>query len=207
MRRPPDREVRPAGAPASDGDTAVSQATPFRVFRVFLRTGATTYGGMWAASEKLEKDLVKREKWLDKDQLRTSLVLATLIPAPRFLALAGLIGFRVGGWRGSVSAAVGLVLPASLLVLGGVLLIRPEVLAGPLSPLTRSIAVVVVGILFGNACRQLQGSKPSRRTRSRGLALTLGLFASIVAGAPLIVAAVIGFVLGALLIHDSGSDG
>ncbi len=185
----------------------MSLASPFRVFRVFLRTGATTYGGMWAASAKLEKDLVEREKWLDKDQLRTLLVLATLIPAPRFLALAGLIGFRVGGWRGSASAAVGLVLPASLLVLAGVLLMRPEVLAGPLSPLTRSIAVVVVGILFGNACNQLQGSKADRRTQSRGLALTLGLFASIVTGAPLIVAAVIGFVLGALLIRDQGGDG
>ena len=30
------------------------------VFVVFLRAGATTFGGMWAATTKMERDLVER---------------------------------------------------------------------------------------------------------------------------------------------------
>lgn len=176
----------------------------WRVLGVFLRTGATTYGGMWAATAKLEKDLVERRQWLDRDQLTTSLLLATIIPAPRFMALAGLIGFRVAGWTGALAAALGLVLPASLLVMSGVLLMHPDVLAGPLSPLTRSIGVAIVGILFGNALVQLSGATRSGPARLRGVGVTTVVFGSIVAGVPLIVAALIGFVVGSLLIRPDG---
>ncbi len=176
----------------------------WRVLWVFLGTGATTYGGMWAATAKLEKDLVETRQWLDKDQLTGSLLLATIIPAPRFMALAGLVGFRVAGWTGALAAALGLVLPASLLVMSGVLLIRPDVLAGPLSPLTRSIGVAIVGILFGNALVQLTGATRSGRARLRGAGMAAVLFGSIVAGVPLIVAALIGFAVGSLLIRPGG---
>lgn len=184
----------------------MSSASPWRVLRVFLRTGATTYGGMWAATAKLEKDLVETEQWLEKDDLNTSLLLATVIPAPRFMALAGLVGFRVAGWTGSVCAALGLVLPASLLVVSGVLLMRPETLAGPLAPLTRAIGVVIVGILFGNALSQLSGAKRKRSARTRGWVVTVLLFASIIAGAPLIVAAMVGFAVGSVLLRPDASS-
>lgn len=184
----------------------MSPPSAWRVFTVFLRTGATTYGGMWAATGKLEKDLVQRQEWLDKEQLNSALLLATVIPAPRFMALAGLIGFRVARWAGSLAAALGLVLPASLLVMSGVLLMRPEVLAGPLAPLTRSIGVVIVGILFGNAVSQLMGARGSGRARRHGAALTAVLSAFIVVGAPLIVVAPIGFAVGAVLIRAKGSS-
>lgn len=53
------------------------------VFRVLFMAGATTFGGMWAATDKLERDLVDRAGWISKEELRTSFVLATLIPRSR----------------------------------------------------------------------------------------------------------------------------
>ena len=168
--------------------------------------GATTFGGMWGATGKLERDLVDRTGWLPTEQLRASFVLATLIPAPRFLALAGLVGFRVGGWAGGFLASLGLLLPASLLVLAGAVLVGPELLAGPLGPMIRAVSIAIVGILFGNAYRQVRSEKGSRRHRQIGTTLSAALFASIALGVPLVIAAVVGFVVGALLLRPERQD-
>lgn len=173
----------------------------FGVFRVFLGVGTTTFGGMWAATGKLERDLVDRTGWMPAEQLRASFVLATLIPAPRFLGLGGLVGFRVGGWLGALLASLGLLLPASLLVLAGAAFIGPELLAGPLGPLTRAVSIAIVGILFGNAFRQARSEKGTRRHRQVGVALSAAIFGAVVVGMPLVVAAVVGFVAGALLLR------
>ena len=171
------------------------------VFWVFVKAGATTFGGMWAATEKLERDLVERTGWMTKEELRASFVLATLIPAPRFLGLGGLVGFRVNGWLGAFFGSLGLILPASLLVLACTALVGPELLSGALAPLTRAVSIAIVGVLFGNAYRQVRGEKGSRTSRQIGIALTAGIFASVVLGVPLMLSAVAGFVLGALLLR------
>src|SRR5680860_1105186 len=135
------------GRPRGQGVRQLRRKAPLlAIFLALVRTGSTTFGGMWAATQQLEKDLVLRRSWLSAEQLRTSIVMATLIPAPRFLAFGGLVGFRMGGWLGSLAAITGLVLPASLLVLAGVRLISPELLGGPLAPLTRVIGIAVVGL-------------------------------------------------------------
>lgn len=157
---------------------------------------------MWAATRKLEKDLVERTGWLEQEDLKALFVVATLIPAPKFLSLAGLIGFRLGGWSRSLLAVLGLILPASGLVLAGVALIEPALLEGPLAPLNTAIGVAVVGLLFGNAYHQLRNPAASRRNRIVGTVLSAALFAAIVAGAPLVGVAILGFVLGPLLIRD-----
>jgi chromate transporter len=173
---------------------------------VLLKAGATTFGGMWAATAKLERDLVERTGWMSKEELRASFVLATLIPAPRFMGLGGLVGFRVHGWLGAFAGALGLLLPASLLVLAGTALVGPELLAGPLGPLTRVVSIAIVGLLFGNAYRQVRGEKGTRRNRQIGVALSAAIFGSVVLGVPLMISAFTGFVLGALLLRPEPKD-
>lgn len=171
------------------------------VFTVFLRLGATTFGGMWAATERLERQLVDRAGWLRAEDLRASYVLATLIPAPRFLGLAGLVGFRVRGWRGAFLASLGLILPASLLVLAAAAVVGPGLLDGPLRPLTRAITIAIVGLLFANAYREVRTQNGTRRDRRVGVGLTVMIFLSVVLGVPLIAAGVVGFVAGGLLLR------
>lgn len=175
------------------------------VFRVFLRAGATTFGGMWAATVRLERELVDRAGWLRADELRASFVLATLIPAPRFLGLAGLVGYRVRGWRGAFVGAFGLVMPASLMVLGGAILVGPDLLAGPLAPMTRSVSIAVVAILFASACAQLRVEHRRARRPRHGVALSAAILAAVVLNVPLVVAAVAGFAVGALALRPDSA--
>lgn len=167
----------------------------------FLGIGATTFGGMWAATQKLDKDLVVRTGWLEADELQELFVVSTLIPAPKFLALSGLIGYRLRGWWGASVAISCLIAPGSALVVAAVALVAPELLEGTLAPLSRTIGIAVVGLLFGNAAHQLRRTRVGLRERTVGTVLTATLFVAIVAGVPLIAAAFVGFVLGAVLVR------
>lgn len=180
--------------------TEAPRVALWRILASFLRIGATTFGGMWAATRKLEGDLVDRLGWLTRDELQGLLVVSTLIPAPKFLSLGGLVGFKVGGWLGSFAAVVGLILPGAALVTAGAALVQPSLLGGPLAPLETAVGIAIVGLLFGNAYHQLRSGRHELRRRMVGVGLSVALFTAIVAGVPLILAAFAGFVLGAALI-------
>lgn len=171
------------------------------VLLAFLIIGSTVFGGMWAATQKLEHELVDKRGWLSKEELQAQLLVSTLIPAPRFLSLGGLVGFQVGRWRGLVSAIVGLLLPTSSLVVLGVALLRPEFLDGPLAPMGTAVGVTVIGLLFGNAYQQLRSAPGKRGTRLVGYAFAALLFTAIVAGVPLLPAAIAAFVIGPAVVN------
>lgn len=168
----------------------------------FLRVGATVFGGMWAATQILEKELVHRRGWVDREELEAFYVVATLIPAPRFIGLAGLVGFKVAHWSGSMLAIVALVLPTSVLVLGAAVFVSPQLLSGVLQPLNRSVSVAVVGLLFGNAYVQLRDAAVRGRRVTAGISLSVVTFAAIAVGAPLIPVAVVSFALGSLMLRE-----
>lgn len=172
-----------------------------RIFALFLKVGATTFGGMWASTQNLEKALVTRAGWLKSSELQNLFVVSTLVPAPKFTSLGALVGFKTGGWIGSVAAVSGLILPGYAAVVLAAALFRPELLEGPLEPLNTAVGIAVVGVLFGNAYHQIRRAKVSRRDRVVGIGLSAAIFAAILAGVPLIAAAVVGFVAGAILIR------
>jgi chromate transporter len=167
----------------------------------YFRLGGTTFGGMWAATQVIEAELVHRKKWLQTDDVQFLMLAANLIPAPRFLGFGGLVGYRLRGWPGGVVAVLSLVAPGGLLVLAAVAFISPDLLAGQLAPLRRALSVAVVGLLFGNAYQQLKTAKVSRGTRAIGVGLGLLVAGATVAGIPLLVTAIAGFAVGAVLIR------
>lgn len=174
-----------------------------RIFLLFLKVGATTFGGMWASTQNLEKALVTRAGWLKRHELQNLFVVSTLVPAPKFTSLGALVGFKTGGWMGSVAAVTGLILPGYLAVVVAAAVFRPDLLQGPLAPLNTTVGVAVVGLLFGNSYHQIRRAKVPRRDRVIGVALSAAIFAAILAGVPLIAAAIVGFVGGAVLIRPS----
>lgn len=169
----------------------------------FLTLGTTTFGGMWAAVERLEEVMVRRARWLKSEELKFLLLTASLIPAPKFIGLGALVGYKLRGWPGCVVATVCLASPSVLLVLSGVLFISPSLLDGPLQPLSRVVSIAVVGLLFGNAYQQLESARVKGRQLAVGLTLGLAVFLAITLGAPILVVALAGLGLGVLLMRES----
>lgn len=177
------------------------QVSLLELASILFRIGATTFGGLFAGTQKLEKELVDRRGWLTVEDQKALVVAATLIPAPKFLAFGGMIGFRLRKWPGAIVALFAILAPPALFVLAGAVFLNPELLGGPMPALQRAVGIGVIGLLFGNAFHQLRSAKVPPRERAIGIALGVSVAGAAILGVPLIVAAVSGLTLGVLLIR------
>ncbi|WP_375759489.1 chromate efflux transporter [Corallococcus exercitus] len=87
------------------------------VARVFLRLGLTSFGGPAAHIAMMEDELVRRRRWLPREEFLDLLGATHLIPGPNSTELAIHLGHRRAGWPGLVVAGVCFIVPAMLLTL------------------------------------------------------------------------------------------
>src|SRR5512136_2534418 len=84
---------------------------------LFLRLGATSFGGPAAHTALMHDETVNKRKWLS-DQEFLDLVGATnLIPGPNSTEMAIHIGYLRAGWPGLLAGGMCFILPAMLIVL------------------------------------------------------------------------------------------
>lgn len=85
--------------------------------RLFLKLGATSFGGPAAHISMMEEECVHRRQWISRDEFLNLLALANLIPGPNSTELAIHIGYRRAGWKGFWIAGACFILPAFFIVL------------------------------------------------------------------------------------------
>ena len=83
---------------------------------LFLRLGATAFGGPAAHIGLIQTEVVERRRWLSPSEFLDLLGAATLLPGPTSTELAMYVGHRLRGWRGLVAAGASFIAPAALLV-------------------------------------------------------------------------------------------
>src|SRR5437660_9798203 len=84
--------------------------------RLFLRLGATAFGGPAAHIALMEDEVVARRGWLTRDEFLDLLGATNLIPGPNSTEMAIHVGQRRAGMLGLVVAGVAFILPAALMV-------------------------------------------------------------------------------------------
>ncbi|HEU5260142.1 MAG TPA: chromate efflux transporter [Gemmatimonadales bacterium] len=84
---------------------------------LFLRLGATAFGGPAVHIAMMEEEVVRRRGWLTRDEFLDLLGATNLIPGPNSTELAIHIGRRRAGWPGLIVAGGCFILPATLIVL------------------------------------------------------------------------------------------
>jgi chromate transporter len=83
---------------------------------LFLRLGATAFGGPAAHIAFMEEEVVRRRAWMTREEFLDLLGATNLIPGPNSTELAIHIGYRRAGWRGLLVAGACFILPASIIV-------------------------------------------------------------------------------------------
>jgi chromate transporter len=99
-----------------------SKTTLRELALLFLRLGATAFGGPAAHIAMMQDEVVRRRKWLSEERFLDLLGATNLIPGPNSTEMAIHIGWERRRWAGLVVAGVAFILPAMLItgVLGWV---------------------------------------------------------------------------------------
>ena len=90
----------------------------FGVAGLFLRLGATAFGGPMEHINSMEKEVVVKRGWISRDEFFELLGNVNLIPGPNSTEMAMFIGYRRAGWLGFLLGGVCFILPASIIVSG-----------------------------------------------------------------------------------------
>lgn len=99
------------------GDHAPPRARLRDLAWVFLRLGATAFGGPAAHISLMEEEVVRRRRWLSHERFLDLLGAANLIPGPNSTELAIHVGHDQAGWRGLVVAGTCFIVPAMLIAM------------------------------------------------------------------------------------------
>lgn len=87
------------------------------LFLTCLKVGLFAFGGGYAIIALLENEFLDKRKWIDEKEFTTVLTVAESTPGPIAVNAATYIGYKLKGFIGSVTATVGVCLPAFILML------------------------------------------------------------------------------------------
>ena len=142
-----------------------------RIFVVFNRLALQGFGGVLAVAQR---ELVERERWLERDDFLRVLTLGQLLPGPNIVNLALIVGLRLAGWRGAAAALAGLLVAPLLIVLALAALYRQHMAHPLVAGALRGMGAVAAGLVIATALKLL----PTLRRNALGGRLA-ALFAAL----------------------------
>lgn len=89
----------------------------FEMFICFFKIGTFTIGGGYAMLPLIEKEVVDKKKWIEKQEYLDMLALAQSSPGPVAVNTSVFVGYKIAGIPGVVTTTLGSVLPSFIIIL------------------------------------------------------------------------------------------
>lgn len=87
-----------------------------KLFFLFTKIGIFTIGGGYAVIPLIEKEIISRS-WLAHDEFYELLAITESLPGVFATNIAALVGFKIGGIKGGILAALGTIIAPFVIVL------------------------------------------------------------------------------------------
>lgn len=100
---------------ASDAPKPDPGISTLELFGIFLNVGLTSFGG--SSMAWMHRQLVERRQLMDDDAFMTGMTIAQVLPGANPVNMAIYLGMQLRGKTGATVAAVGMVLPAFIVIL------------------------------------------------------------------------------------------
>ena len=111
------------------------------LFTTFFKIGAFTFGGGWAMISIIEREIVDKHGWIEREKFLDLLAVSQALPGILAVNIATSVGDRIKGMKGSMVAAAGTILPSFLMILFIAIFLTPDLIKE-----NRVIASIFMGI-------------------------------------------------------------
>jgi len=100
----------------------------FNLFFTFFKIGTFTFGGGWAMISIIEREIVDKHRWLERESFLDLLAVAQSLPGILAVNIAVAIGDKLKGGKGSLVAALGTILPSFCMILIIAIFLTPDLI-------------------------------------------------------------------------------
>lgn len=152
------------------------------LFLTFFKIGAFTFGGGWAMISIIEREIVDKHGWIEREDFLDLLAVAQSLPGILAVNIATSVGDKVKGARGAIMAALGTILPSFLIILTIAIFLTPDIIKNNrvISSIFMGIRPAVVALIIAPV---LTGAKAARLTwKTVWIPLVVALMISIDVG-------------------------
>ncbi len=87
------------------------------MFGSFFKIGLFTFGGGYAMVPIIQREVIDRRGWIDREEFIELLTLAQSAPGPIALNTSVFVGYKMRGYAGALAALLGVVVPAFTVIL------------------------------------------------------------------------------------------
>lgn len=139
-----------------------------QLFTTFFKIGAFTFGGGWAMISIIEREIVDKRQWINRDDFLDLLAVAQSLPGILAVNISVAIGDSLRGRKGSICAAIGTIMPSFLIILAIAIFLTPDLINNnaTLSAIFKGIRPAVVALIVAPVLSSAKAAKLNWKTAS-----------------------------------------
>lgn len=167
-----------------------------KLFYTFFKIGAFTFGGGWAMISIIEREIVDKHKWLEREAFLDLLAVAQSLPGILAVNIAVAIGDRLRGFKGSTVAALGTILPSFVMILLIAIFLTPDMIKNnaTLSAIFSGIRPAVVALIIAPVISSARSARIGWKTVAIPISVALLIWSKL----PVVSNPILYIVLGGL---------
>ena len=130
-----------------------------QLFWTYLKIGTFTIGGGYVMLSMIEREIVDKKGWIDREEFLNMIALAQAAPGLIAVNSAIFIGWRIGGWRGVIATVLGAVLPSFCIILAIAMLFQDYKDYPAVEAVFKGIRPAVVALIAAPLCNMAASAK------------------------------------------------
>lgn len=166
------------------------------LFLTFAKIGAFTFGGGWAMIAIMEREIVDKHHWLEKEEFMDQLAVAQSMPGILAVNISVAVGDKIAGTMGTIVSALGTILPSFLIILTIAIFLTPDIIKNNpvVSKVFKGIRPAVVALIIAPLVTNWKSAKIGWKTAW----IPIGCALLIWSGWPIVSNPILYIILGAL---------
>ena len=177
-----------------------------QLFFTFFKIGAFTLGGGYAMLSMVEKAVVDQKKWIPNDEFWDMIAVVQSLPGVFAVNTALYVGHRVAGVKGAFAAMLGAIIPSITIILL-LATVFHEYRDNPVvERIFKGIRPCVVALILAPSLRMIKSAKVTWKTAIIPIATVFLIWWFKISPAYVILAAIAGSLIYALVIGRRTKD-